>query len=144
MKKSITLLCAFVLALSFNSCGGSDDSPSGSSSSDKIVGNWKYTGAMYLGDFVDDTDECYSEFVNFSSNKTGKYTDKYCGEADVINQFTWEKTTDQLYNYILTDSDGADFEPKIIEFSDNNQTITMYDTEEGMLAGDDGEVYQKQ
>jgi hypothetical protein len=144
MKKTITLLFAFVLAISLNSCGGSDDSSS-SSSADKIVGTWRYSGDIYNGVFdPEDYEACDDEFVKFASNNTGKYIEKYCGESDDVFAFSWQKTSDPLYNYVITDSETGETSNGIILFSADFKTITLYETEDDMLEEFGGEVYQKQ
>lgn len=144
MKKTITLLCAFVLALSLNSCGGSDDSPNGSSNADKIIGTWKYSGDMYMGNFEPyDGESCDDEFMKFATNNTGQLIEKYCGEPTETTNFTWQKTTDPIYNYIATETGTGDTSPVIIVFSDDFKTFTMYEYEEEMLVEDGGEVYKK-
>lgn len=144
MKKLITLTFAFVLALSLNSCGGSDDSSS-SSSADKIVGTWKYTGDIYDGVFEPETNEpCDDELLKFASNNTGQFIEKYCGESTDIVPFAWAKIDNAPYNYSITDSETGDTSPGIVIFSADFKTFTTYDTEEEMMAETGGSVFQKQ
>jgi hypothetical protein len=145
MKKLITLTCAFVLALSLNSCGGSDDSPSGPSSSDKIVGTWKFAGDMYMGNFEPYVGEsCDDELFKFVGNNTAQFIEKYCGDATDVTNFTWAKTTDPTYNYSYTDPETGDVASVVIVFSTDYSKFTTYETEDDMLNEDAGEVYQKQ
>ena len=145
MKKTITLLFAVVMAISLNSCGGSDDSSNNSSSSDKIVGTWRYAGDIYGGVFEPENyDACDDEFLKFSANNTGKHTEKYCGEASDVNPFSWEKITNSPYNYSILDLDFGQEIEQIVIFSEDFQKFTVYETEELMLAEEGGEVYEKQ
>ncbi len=144
MKKTITLLCAFVLAISLNSCSSSDDS-SGESGGDKIVGTWKLVGDMYLGEFEPyDGETCDLDFLKFSGNNTGRLTEKYCGESDEVYPFTWEKTDDPVYNYITIDNDSGISNPGIIVFSADFEQFTAYGTESDMLNETEGTVFQRQ
>ena len=143
MKKTITLLCAFVLAFSFNSCS-SDDS-SDNANADKIVGSWKLVGDMYFGEFEPyDGETCDLDYLKFSSNGTGRLTEKYCGESDGIYPFTWEKTTDPVFNYITTDEESGVSDPGIVVFSSDFKRFTVYETEEDMLTETYGVVFQRQ
>ena len=145
MKKTTTLLFAVVMAISLNSCGGSDDSSSNSSSSDKIVGTWRYAGDIYGGVFEPENyDACDDEFLKFAGNNTGKFIEKYCGEASDVYPFNWEKITNSPYNYSLLDPEFAQATEQILIFSEDFQKFTVYETEEEMLAEDGGEVYEKQ
>ncbi|WP_284653580.1 hypothetical protein [Flavobacterium terrisoli] len=144
MKKAITILCAIVLAFSFNSCS-SDDSSGGASSSDNIVGSWKYVGDMYVGVFEPyEAEPCDDEILKFSGNNTGKYIIKYCGESSEVTSFAWERTSDPIYNYTTTDNETGETIPGIVIFSEDYQSFTTYDTQEDMLNQDNGTVFEKQ
>ena len=145
MKKTITLLFAFIMAFSLNSCGGSeDDGPSGSSSGDKIVGNWKYIGDTFDGTFEPETDEaCDEEFLKFLANNSGQLIEEFCGEDNEVENFTWEKTGDAPFNYAVTIEGETMPVPVIIKFSSNSQKFTSYETEEDMNDDNFGTVYEK-
>lgn len=143
MKKVIVLFCAVVMAFSFNSCS-SDDSSGGASSSDDIVGTWKYVGDMYVGVYEPyEAEPCDDEILKFSGNNTGKFTMKYCGEPSEVFTFTWERTSDPIYNYTTTDTDTGDTVPAIIVFTADYQSFTAYDTEVDMMNQDNGTVFEK-
>jgi hypothetical protein len=144
MKKTIFLLFAFVIAFSLNSCSSDDDSSS-ASSGDKIVGTWKFTGEMINGNFEPDiTDECDEELLIFSANNTGKIIDKYCDDVDDVYPFTWEKTGDSPFNYVIVDSETGQETPGIIVFSSDFKKFTAYNSEQDMIDEDFGTVYEKQ
>ena len=144
MKKTISLLCTFFLAISLNSCSSSSDSNGGASGSDKIVGTWKLSGDMYQGTFEPyDGESCDLDYIKFFGNNTGKFIEKYCGEPDEVYPFTWEKTSDPVFNYSTT-TESAETTFGIIEFSTDFKKITIYDTEENQLNQDEGAVYVKQ
>ncbi len=123
MKKTISLFFTFLMVFSLNSCSSDDDS-SNTSSGDKIIGTWKYSGDMINGDFVPYIDDCDEEFLKFSANNTGKIIDKYCDEEDYVFPFTWENTSDSPFN---------DF-----------KKFTSYNSEQDMINGDFGTVFEKQ
>lgn len=143
MKKTISLLFAFLMVFSLNSCSSDDDS-SNNSSGDKIIGTWKYSGDMINGDFVPYIDDCDEEFLKFSANNTGKIIDKYCDEEDDVFPFTWENTSDSPFNYLITDSETGEEIPGIIIFSSDFKKFTSYNSEQDMINGDFGSVFEKQ
>ena len=49
MKKTITLLFAFVMAIFLNSCGGSDDSANGNGNNNN---GWENVGSSTFGKFI--------------------------------------------------------------------------------------------
>ena len=145
MKKLITLTCAFVLALSLNSCGGSDDSPSGSSSGgDKIVGTWKLVGYTQSNQYVSlDIPSCDDVFIKFTSNNTGVETDYDCEDPEDISAFTWEKITDSPLTYSVTDNGTGETDERIVVFSADFKKHTVYQTQEDLNSGN-GIVVEKQ
>lgn len=147
MKKLISLLCVFVLVVLFNSCSSSDDS-GGSSDSDKAVGSWKINGYMDTGVFYsfeeDGGTSCSEDYYKFFGNNSGKFIQEFCGESSDVLPFTWEKTSDPVYNYNLTYGDGAVSVPYILVFSEDFTKFTVYETESDMMQETHGEVFQKQ
>jgi hypothetical protein len=144
MKKLTSLLCAFVLVVLFNSCSSSSDDSGGASSADKAVGTWKYIGDMSFGEFNPyEAESCDDEFLKFFGNNSGQIVQKYCGEPTDVGAFTWEKTSDPVFNYTFSYGEGAT-QSQIFKFSDDFKQFTIYQTEENMLQEEDGEVYEKQ
>ena len=144
MKKLISLFCVFFLAVVFNSCSSSSDDSGGSSSSDKAIGTWKLIGTMAFGVFeADNSESCDDEFLKFFGNNSGQIIQKYCDEPTDTGTFTWEKTSDPVFNYAFVSGDGFT-QSQIFKFSDDFKQFTIYQTEENMLQEEDGEVYEKQ
>lgn len=144
MKKLTSLLSAFVLVVLFNACSSSSDDSGGSSGSDKAVGTWKLIGTMAFGVFeADNSESCDDEFLKFFGNNSGQIVQKYCGEPTDTGSFTWEKTSDPVFNYTFSYGEGAT-QSQIFKFSDDFTQFTIYQTEENMLQEEDGEVYEKQ
>lgn len=138
MKKTITLLFAFIMAFSLNSCGGSDDS-SGSSSGDKIVGTWKYIGDIDESEFDPNTDEpCDDDFAKFNSNGTALATNKTCGDVTETSPATWENNGGGVYSF--TETETSESSTVSVEFSDDFKEMTFFPV--GQTAY--GIVYRKQ
>lgn len=126
MKKTIYLLFALVMAISLNSCGGSDDSPSGSSSSDKIVGNWKYIGDIDEDVFDANTDEsCDDDFIKFNSNGTALSTDKSCEDITETSSVTWENTGSNGV-YIFVETETGETSSASVVFSEDFKEMSLY------------------
>jgi hypothetical protein len=133
MKKIIYLLSITALII-FNSCSNSD-----STSSDKIVGNWKLIGEVDDTVFYPtDNEPCDDDFIKFNGNGTTKETDKNCGSMTFYAYGKWKKSTTPD-TYTLTDEANVSYDNVVI-FSDNDTVITAYNPDDMSY----GLVYKKQ
>jgi hypothetical protein len=88
MKKTITLLFAFVMAISLNSCGGSDDSANGDGNNNN---GWENVGSSTFGKFIQIPD------IN-SLDGTGSASElKTTNEGLYINVSKYSNDTNWIY-----------------------------------------------
>lgn len=119
------------------SCGSDDGGESTGDPSEPIVGNWKYIGYIFEGQYGDGENEaCEDLFYKFNSNGSGKVTQEECDEPSYITDFTWEKTSSTTY--YLTAETGEEADSKIT-FSESNTKMNLY--EEG---SNNAAVFQRQ
>ena len=135
---AFVMMALFVVSCSSDSDG---DGTGGGSSTDVIVGNWKYVGDIDEDGYeAAENEPCDDEFLKFSSNGTVKVTFKYCGEPTEVYTYGWEKAT-EANHYIIDNNEGSTEDVKIT-FSDDKKEMTLYEYEDE--SGFYGVVYKRQ
>ena len=139
--KKIAMLFIMVLGLgSLYSCS-SDKKDDSNSSSEKLVGTWKWVGdwidGVYEADVVLD---CDREILQYNADGTFSYTQYNCGSTPSVQNGTWTKSSDN--QYLTTTSFGSI--TAFTVFTENNNKVAIYRSLSSMALQDMGAVYVRQ
>lgn len=125
---------------SFYSCS-SDKKDDASSSTEKLVGTWKWvgdwTGGVYDAGVFDD---CDREILQFNAGGTFTDTQYNCGSTPDVENGTWSKTADN--QYLTTASFGSI--TAFTVFTENDTKVTVYRSFQDIALQNMGAVYVKQ
>ena len=139
--KKIAMLFVMVLGLGiFNSCS-TDKKEDSNSSSEKLVGTWKWVGDWTDGVYEEDVvADCDREILEINSSGIWVTSDYTCGSTTDVIEGTWSKTADNQYQVV------GDLESITIYtvFSDNNTKVAIYPSLSSMAIQDMGAVYVRQ
>jgi len=139
--KKIAVLCMLVLGMgSFYSCS-SDKKDDANSSSEKLVGTWKWTGDWIDGVYEEDVvADCDREILAINASGAFVTSDYTCGGSTSIIEGTWSKIADNQYQLVGELGSGTIY----TVFTENNTKVTMYQTLSSMAIQDMGSVYVRQ
>jgi hypothetical protein len=139
--KKIAMLLVMVFGLgSFYSCS-SDKKEDSASSTEKLVGTWKWVGdwtdGVYdAGVFAD----CDREILQFNAGGTYTDTQYNCGSTPYVDNGTWTKSSDN--QYLTTSSFGSI--TAFTVFTENNNKVTVYRSFQDIALQTMGAVYVRQ
>ncbi|MEN9323489.1 MAG: hypothetical protein RIT03_439 [Bacteroidota bacterium] len=139
--KKIAMLFVMLLGLgSFYSCS-SDKKEDPNSSSEKLVGTWKWVGDWTDGEYDAGVfDDCDREILQFNAGGTFTDTQYNCGSAPYVENGTWTKSSDN--QYLTTTSFGSI--TAFTVFTENNTKVTVYRSFQDIALQTMGAVYVRQ
>ena len=140
MKKLI-FLCCLGTAFLLTNCSSADKKEDSNSSSEKLVGTWKWVGDWTDGVYEEDVvADCDREILEINSSGIWVTSDYTCGSTTDVIEGTWSKTADNQYQVV------GDLESITIYtvFSDNNTKVAIYPSLSSMAIQDMGAVYVRQ
>lgn len=139
--KKITMLFVMLLGLgSLNSCS-SDKKDDSNSSTEKLVGTWKWVGDWTDGVYEEDAvADCDREILAINASGAFVTSDYTCGGSTNVIEGTWSKIADNQYQVVGELGSGTIY----TVFTENNTKVTMYQTLSSMAIQDMGAVYVRQ
>jgi hypothetical protein len=143
--KKIAMLFVMVLCLgSFYSCSSDkkeDTDEDSGSSTEKLVGTWKWVGdwtdGVYEADVVLD---CDREILQYNADGTFSDTQYNCGSTPSVQNGTWTKSSDN--QYLTTTSFGSI--TAFTVFTENNNKVAIYRSFQDIALQTMGAVYVRQ
>jgi hypothetical protein len=143
--KKMAMLFAMLLCLgSFNSCSSDkkeDTDDDSGSSTEKLVGTWKWVGDWTDGVYEEDVvADCNREILQYNAGGTYVSSDYICGGSTSTIEGTWSKTADNQYQIVGDLGSGSIY----TVFTANNTKVAIYRSASSMAIQDMGAVYVRQ